>query len=675
MGVFLNPRMARMDANLIRAHQCPRVSHSRVFAPFAGNILEMRSACFHLDLFTIPSPRAITDQIRPAKALDMQGQLPMTIHNRYLSGLCSFAFVGLVIAADAAAAARQAAELTARHRAGQTLLTFKEIDPPITGESVSARELRSLRQKLDADRKVRYRIYRSDKPIRSLEGCALVAEVPPLTCWNADFYGISPRPEQLALRYVVEDGGPPLPSGTGVVAHNPDQAGSAYYAVTAVVDGEENTSIGESNSLQTPVRESVGQGEPVLQRIEKPEQFNYIADPTLHYYVRWESPPNCAARGKPYDYVVAVPPNVADPAPVGIHLHCWGANLNGGYGWWYKGDQGHMLIASNQIPYDWWTGYHELYFDGSPNEASWKRGVVRPYSQVRMLSFLDWVAMRWNVDLTRTHVAGNSMGGSGAPMLAIRFPDRIAWATAWVGVHIPAMTPHFKGSYERVYGAQAWDVKFEDGNSVWDHFSDAWYLRKYPTREIGLICYSNGKNDGAIGWPQAVEFYQALQETRRPHIFVWGQSGHGQRARLPVSLSDRQMPMNIRIDQSLPAFTACSLDDEPGGGDPNDGDAEGQVNLYLYWETENIVDKSDRWEMTVGLVDQAPQADCTVDVTPRRLQAFRPNAGTTVRWKNESMADGKTEQSGEISVGEWGLITLAGVRVGKGQNRLSLTIR
>ena len=67
-----------------------------------------------------------------------------------------------------------------------------------------------------------------------------------------------------------------------------------------------------------------------------------------------------------------------------------------------------------------------------------------------------------------------------------------------------------------------------------------------------------------IGWEQAAEFYRALQETRRPHIFVWGQSGHGQRARLPISLNDRHMPMDLRIDQSLPAFTNCSLDDDPG---------------------------------------------------------------------------------------------------------------
>ena len=187
-----------------------------------------------------------------------------------------------------------------------------------------------------------------------------------------------------------------------------------------------------------------------------------------------------------------------------------------------------------------------------------------------------------------------------------------------------------------------------------------------------MICFSNGKNDGAIGWPQAAEFYRALRDTRRPHVFVWGQSGHGQRARLPISLNDRSMPMDLRTDQSQPAFTGCSLDDDPGEGDPNDGDAEGQVNLYLYWETEDVVDQPDCWEMTVGLVEKAPQDTCTVDVTPRRVQEFKPIPGTKVKWTSTSISDGNPVQSGNAIVDELGLITLDEVMVTKGNNRLTI---
>ncbi|MCH5374103.1 MAG: hypothetical protein JJ992_09010, partial [Planctomycetes bacterium] len=187
-------------------------------------------------------------------------------------------------------------------------------------------------------------------------------------------------------------------------------------------------------------------------------------------------------------------------------------------------------------------------------------------------------------------------------------------------------------------------------------------------------CFSNGKNDGGIGWPQAVQFYRALQETRRPHIFVWGQSGHGQRARLPVSLSDRYMPMDLRVDQSQPALTNCSLDQNPGDGDPGDGDAEGQSNLYLFWETGDVVDRPDRWEMTIGLVDQAPQDTCTVDITPRRVQHFRLSPGIHVCWTNTSAADSNVSRSGQATVDSAGLITLPQMQIGKGKNRIAIRL-
>jgi pimeloyl-ACP methyl ester carboxylesterase len=593
----------------------------------------------------------------------------MNVTNRKAPRWGFWGLAVLLVAVEATAAEKQAAELTARHRAGQTLLTWKEADPPVIADSISVRELAEIRRHLDDQTKVRYRIYRSERPISALDGLEPVADVPPLVCWNGDYYGVYPKPEDQALRYVVEEGRGPVPPGTGIYAHNPPRAGKAYYAVTRVTDGKENRSLDGSNVLRSPVDETLGQGVPVLQRTERPETFNYVKGPMLHYYVRWESPPNCAAQGKPYDYLVAVPPEVAKPAPVGIHFHCWGANLNGGYGWWYQAEQGHILIASNQIPYDWWTGYHELYWNGPPDENAWKQGVVHPYSQTRMLSFLDWVATQWEVDLSRTHVAGSSMGGAGSPMFAIRHPERIAWAVSWVGVHNPARSPQFKGSYERVYGKPEWGVKFEDGTPVWDYFNDAWYLRNHPEKEIGLICFSNGKNDGAIGWPQAVEFYRALADTKRPHLFVWGQGGHGQRARLPISLSDRRMPMDLRIDQSLPAFTSCSLDDDPGSGDPDDGDAEGQVNLYLFWETEDLVDQPDRWEITVGLVEKAPHDACTVDITPRRLQRLKLKPGQQVTWTGASLDDDRP-QTGRATADRDGLITLEEVRVTKRKSRI-----
>ena len=584
-------------------------------------------------------------------------------------------FLGLFVACGAGAEDEQPGELRARHAAGQTILTWKEAAPSVTDDAITVDKLNKVRSDLDKQKKVRYRVYRSPQPITAVKGLQPVAEVPPLSCWNTDFYGGTAKPESKALRYVVEEGKGPVAPGTGICAYNPPEAGEAYYAVTVAVGGRETETIAAANSLQAPLKETVGQGIPVLQRTEKPKSFNYVDGPTLHYYVRWEAPPNCSVNAKPYDYLVAIPPALAKPAPVGIHLHCWGGSLESGYGWWYNAEKGAILIASNQIPYDWWTGYHEFLWTGKPLQTreDFQKGVVRAFSQTRLLSFLDWVATKWDVDLSRTFTAGSSMGGSGAPMFAIRHSDRIAWAVGWVGVHNPAKSPTFKGSYEQVYGKPEYGVKFEDGTPVWDYFNDAWFLRKYPGKEIGFITFSNAKNDGGIGWPQAVEFLKALQETRRPHLFVWGMAGHGQRATMPANGGERINPIDIRTDRSLPAFTRCSLDNNPGNGDPNDGDKEGQVNRFLYWETNDAVDEADRWEMTIGLLKQAPADECTADVTPRRCQKLKAKPGEKLKWAAAPLQAGKEPQSGEATADQSGLVTVQGVRVTKEKCRLAIT--
>jgi hypothetical protein len=224
-----------------------------------------------------------------------------------------------------------------------------------------------------------------------------------------------------------------------------------------------------------------------------------------------------------------------------------------------------------------------------------------------------------------------------------------------------------------VYGEPEWGIRFENGTPVWDYFNDVWYLRQYPEKEIGFITFSNGKNDKGIGWSQAVDFYRALQETRRPHLFVWGQGGHGQRARMPRNGGERRMPLDIRTNQSLPAFSHCSLDDNPGNGDPADGVPAGQVNAYLYWDTKDIVDEAKRWEMTVGLIDQSPSDTALVNITPRRCQLFRASPGEQFTWTNVPSGVATARQTGQVRADQWGLVTLEKILVSKGKNRIVIT--
>ncbi len=563
------------------------------------------------------------------------------------------------------------------HRAGQTFITWREHDPPITEGTVTfARWKELLAQLAQAKHEIRYRIYRSAEPItaKTIARAELVDEVGPLTCWNPEFYGVYPKKEQTVPRYVVRDGQAPVAPGTGIYVRTCRKPGKAYYAVSVAIDGEEDLSqFDGGNSTSEPVLEVAGQGVPVLQRVVNPEKhFHYVTGATLYYFVRWEAPPNCNLPSRPFDYLVAVPAELPRPAPAGLHLHCWGGSLDGGYGWWYNARQGALLVATNQIPYDWWTGYHECWHTW----RSWADGVVRGYTQRRLFSFLDWAATRWEIDQSRVFVAGSSMGGSGAPNVGIRWAHRVAWVVSWVGVHTPARSPGFRGSYERVYGKLEWGLKFENTNiPAFTYYDDTWYLREHPQAETPLICFSNGKNDKGIGWPQARDFWRALQETRRPHVFLWGQAGHGQRARLPgPKPTERDLLLDVRCDRTLPAFSNCSLDDNPGDGDPADGDPKGQSNLYLYWLTDEreIVDEPQRWALTLCLCQSAPAEQCTVDVTPRRCQRFKPRPGERFAWRNTSLATGKVVQTGEVQADRWGLVTLPQVIVSKGKNRVEI---
>ncbi len=139
--------------------------------------------------------------------------------------------------------------LTARHRSGQTLLTWKEAGPPTTAQEMTIQQWRELNKKLAAEsRKTTYRIYRHTEPLtgRTIDRVELVDEVGPLTCWNAEFHGIYPDAGDKVFRYVVDgphrDASPasPVPPGTGIYAHNPARGGKAYYHISTAINGEED---------------------------------------------------------------------------------------------------------------------------------------------------------------------------------------------------------------------------------------------------------------------------------------------------------------------------------------------------------------------------------------------------------------------------------------------------
>jgi pimeloyl-ACP methyl ester carboxylesterase len=615
-------------------------------------------------------------------------------------------------AAKAKAKIPRVTGIRVRHRAGQTFVTFQEPAAPAK-DPITAKALKELAGQLAKGApKISFRIYKHSEPITAanIGKARLVDEVGRLTCWNPEFTGHYPNETWHVVRFAVEDE-KPLPPEAGLCVLNPAAAGKACYAVSVAVDGEEDLSLFDAgNAAASAVEETVGLGEPVLQKVMKVgkgselEHFCYAKEATLYFYTRWEAPPDGNRSDNPIDYIVAVPPKPANPAGVDLHLHGWGGSMFGS-GFWTNYLKGWICVSTNQIPYDWWTGYHEC----TGTWRSWADGTVHDYSQTRLMSFIDWLDGKWKIDRARISVQGGSMGGSGTTNLALRRADRIAFAAGSVGVHVPGNSPQFTSSYIQSYGPLEWRLPFMDGKTAaFDYFNNVWYLQNHAAQSMPLVVFSNGKNDGGIGWPQALDFFHAMQETRQAHVFFWGLSGHGQGLKLPGEPANQGdnhgFGMDVRSDRTLPAFTRCSLDERPGTAtprpkaeyerdraaaqqekqekklqyaravDPFDGDSVGQANAYLCWETDDarIVDEPRRWALTLALISGAPKDTCTVDVTPRRCQKFAARPGEKLNWTNTSLADNKLVGSGTITVDEAGLTTIPRVTVSKGKNRISI---
>ena len=598
----------------------------------------------------------------------------------YPAGLGSEVRLDVWCDAPAGSAIQQVANLQAVHRGGDTMLTFAEVNPPVTAPSPTLNTLNTARSNMDAPNEVRYRIYRSSQPIDTLtiRTAELVDEISPMSGWNWTYQTSGDMSNEVIPTLPVDD--TVLSAvGAGIYVRRAPAAGSAYYAVSRAVNGQEDLSVWSSaNSLSSAVTEDIGTGMVLLHRQSGPETYNFENNTYRYYYVKWECPPNWNTPSYAHNYMVGVPGVAVNPRPVDVALHCWGGSVHGDYGWWYEANHGALLVATNEDPYDWWTAFHENRGTIRPwtNVEGNAGGVCRNFSQKRIWSFVnDFVASHWTIDSNHILLTGVSMGGSGASMWGVRAGDKFAYVDSWVGVHIPRGTPLFKDNFAIQYGPDTWACLYDNtGLNVWDYWDDNQWLRGHVAAETPFMACSNGKNDGAIGWNQAWLFAKALQETRRPHLFKWGQNGHGERAALPGTLSDRYIDIDIDLNKTLPAFTYCSLDNNPGDGTDSNGDASGMLNGYMLWQPQDSTDTAGKWEITSLLISAAPAATCTVDITPRRCQAFRPTAGTICAWTNTDVTTGSTLASGTVTVDANSLVTVPQATVTKSKTRLTIKI-
>ena len=548
-------------------------------------------------------------------------------------------------------------DLTAEFRFGQTFITWQQANDP----------------------QQHYDIYRNDEKLATVSahtGLNVLAVVDRMKLSNTRPPEVYELPERRT--FIIRDGAAPLAPGQGLFVHTAKAEEEAEYAVTFAGEG-----LGP-NTPRVRMRERVEFPQPVRQN--ETEFVHWTDDIGTPLYPAMSSRPSV-----PYNFRVHAPEGDG-PFPLIGFLH--GALMNftktqiGGEAearavrialdspimrGEIKGLEGERWAAGA------WYGYNENWGTDRPEEA----GRIVDYVARRVLWTLDWAEKHYPIDPDRVSLRGGSMGGIGSLVLGLLYPERCAAIHA----HMPPLAMPARAAPG---GFLSMMMPIVPGD----------YIRRLEaTSELPYLLITSGRTDQIVGWPDKLEFAQVMREEKRAFTFYWDLRNHdGSLVGDPPATLDgpavrwgrspgwpEMSVLTFSRKQSFPAFDAFSLDEAPGTVNfatrPTQrpswetlgaGDFVGAFNGAVDWERDTIVDRADRWEITLRLQPFAAADRATGSVTPRRLQQLRPQPGDVFRYE---WRDGDVMQRGEVTADENGLVTVPAVPLTHEGVRLTLIRR
>jgi len=586
--------------------------------------------------------------------------------------------------------------LRAQHRDGQTILTWTEPEDIVGSDAPTFEAFEKAVLAARAKRRITYRVYRHDRPITpaTLADAELVREVPEaLSCWNLLAIPLSEHPRKGKTKRSPLRGGnlvlshlmtrwrldKPVPRATGLAVVTARTAGKRYYAVTVVQDGREPIhTIRDGRNGVGPVDERPATFPPIFYQRTWPPNPRHPVTPPVDVFVSWMGPP-LAPRSRPVEVYIPRWRDLKGSARnrLGLYVVLGTYGSHAGVGSplglyvrrYVPGAVTFALAEEGTL----WAGRHECLGTFRPFEE----GVVWNYGQRRALAVTEWAKQKRDffVDPERVVVWGQSAGW------ALRHGDVYAVVMSNGHNNLKNSREGRKHSWKWGKAKNCYGVVHED------HLDMAAWVRNDPAADlpywVGAPAYGAFPHHtlGDFGFKPWQDFVTAMQATRRAFTCVWMSNGPG----LTKPFMDEMVP-KIRLHQTVPAFTNCSLDTKiltdkpkgkyrPGAFDQDfqkSADKLGGINLYQRWDTKSLVDEAGRWEMTVFLSKDAPKEQATMDLTPRRCQAFKPKPGERFKWTNTSVADGKVVQSGTVTADKWGLVTVPKVTVTRDKNRITI---
>lgn len=555
--------------------------------------------------------------------------------------------------------------LSATHRNGQTFLTWDE-----PNDSAN------------------YHVYRSTQPITNVNlssATLLTGKWGPLDSdTSINKHAIDAVPGY----FVVNDLGAPLSFNTGLFVHTTQngQNGNAWYAVTTVLNGNENKSITTgANTLASAVNETTSTARPVLtlsQNGGKGRIYTQYMD-----YANW----NPTFNGYAFNYIVALPSNYNSSRsyPLQLQLHAYedppsfiaqsefdwqviqvlaidpGESQNTTHTWWYGHAADHNYNNSGAIP----TG-----------------GRIENYTEQRVISAIEEVISNteFNVNRELIHAFGNSMGASGAVSLAMRYPSVFAGIYASQPMTNYASSPTFQSELVKLWGQQSSNLQIinrgpnsaaitkysangSQPTSVWDWMNHHQQLRRRRADDFSFMMMDFGKADTTIDWAtQGQPMFQALTDAKTGFTATaLGGIGHNWMGFNAINAN--QFGLENGSPWSYPkSLSFVSLQFASGSGSLQPGSAgNDEYNTSIEWSTahnsfhQNIVDTANRYEISL----RSLTSNQTASVTPRNTRSFKPATGRSCSWTATNNSNNSQIATGTTNVDGNALVTATAVPV------------
>lgn len=529
--------------------------------------------------------------------------------------------------------------IQADHRHGQTFVTWKDA---AEGE---------------AGAKFRYRLYRSDQPITAENLADAELYYGGVLHNSAKLYGSAFRPDDrldpTKPYAVIEEGGKPLPPWSGLAVVTADKPRRTYYAVVATDEnGDLVTKVVPGNSATTDAVD------------ERPAPIRAIK--------LYDS------KDRTGPYVSSTTISGTKDLPLHVTLH--GSQGQGGgagdYGDYYlyfgtpemgyrdglagvfsvsesRAKEGGRLLVRvrDAVEHPSGRGAMETYWFGYtcvPQGATHEEPRFYPYTENQLLWITRWAVERYGADPNRVSIGGSSSGGVGSNNVGFRHPEVYAAAYPSVGRvrKVPAIA--LVGKSDRNGGPVMFDGKMQ----YYDR-ADGVKFAAERSDDLPFLGWACGRRDYAATWDQHLDMVKAMTEARHGFAFSWNNGDHSGGGRAMFALQKYYPAEKFARNQSYPAFTHSSIDDDMGPGDPKLGDLEGGINLGFDWK--DVRDEEGTWAIAVS--NALAKGPMTVDVTPRRCQKFKPKAGEAIGWT------ASTGESGTAVVDATGLVTVAKLKI------------